>query len=107
MGPRMVVVKRGEHGSLWYDRETQTAGAVSAVSADAVDPTGCGDAYCGGFLAGLVRTGRPELAVQWGAVSASYVLEGYGPSRILQARPAEAAERLSWFRSNQCGEETE
>lgn len=106
LGPRIVVVKRGVHGSVWYDRERQVDGEVPPVAVNPTDPTGCGDAYCGGFLAGLVRTGEPESAAQWGAVSASFVLEGYGPSGALQVRTVEAIDRLAWYQTYLGGKET-
>lgn len=106
LGPRIVVVKRGARGSLWYDRERESEGDVPAVPVQPTDPTGCGDAYCGGFLAGLVRTGKPEIAAQWGSVSASFVLEGHGPSIALKTTPVETLRRLAWYQTYLGGEET-
>ena len=45
---------------------------------DTVDTIGAGDAYCGGFLAGLVETGDPLEAGLRGTVSASFAVQGYG-----------------------------
>ncbi len=59
-----------------------------------VDVTGAGDAFCGGFVVGLVRTGDPLLAAQYGLVSASIVIEGYGAIYGLQIPRLTVEERL-------------
>lgn len=51
---------------------------VPSVVDNLVDPTGAGDAFCGGFLAGLVATGDPLEAAVYGVVSASFVCETRG-----------------------------
>ena len=76
-----------------------TAGArlleVPALPVVAIDPTGAGDAFCGGFLAGLMRTGDAFAAACFGTVSASFAVEAFGPFHLLGATPGSAAERLS------------
>ncbi|NLF76571.1 MAG: hypothetical protein GX573_12815 [Chloroflexi bacterium] len=72
-----VIVTQGAAGS----RVTTAAGtsAVPAVPSRAiVDPTGAGDAFTAGFLAGLVRGASPETGARLGAVVASFVLEATG-----------------------------
>src|SRR4030067_75771 len=51
-GCEIVVVKRGERGQYLYYRATKTHWEISAYPAKVVDPTGVGDSFCGGFLAG-------------------------------------------------------
>jgi sugar/nucleoside kinase (ribokinase family) len=58
------------------------------------DPTGAGDAFCGGFLAGMQRTGDPLGAVLHGSVSASLKLEGSGPFYPVHVLPGLAEARL-------------
>ncbi len=99
MGPRIVAIKRGPVGSIVYDRETHTVCTIPTVMVEAVDPTGCGDAYCGGFLAGILQTGDPQIAARWGAVSASFVLEGYGPTKALHVTLDDAVRRLEKYQS--------
>jgi len=77
-GPAAVVVKMGARGSLVYTPQTETAVYVSAFPCNAIDPTGAGDAFCGGFLVGLVETGDPVEAAVYGTISASFVVEGFG-----------------------------
>lgn len=95
LGLEAVVVKMGSRGSLVYTPETETMVHVPAFPCDAVDPTGAGDAFCGGFLVGLVETGDPVEAACYGTISASFVVEGFGSLFALQVtrRDAEARRR--------------
>lgn len=81
-GARVAIVKLGAEGSLVVD-ETGRAWAVPAVRARAVELTGAGDAFCGGFLVGLVATGDPVRAACYGTVSASFVVETTTPLQAL------------------------
>ncbi|WP_448613821.1 carbohydrate kinase family protein [Modestobacter sp. URMC 112] len=77
LGPDpLVVVKRGADGVDVLDSGSVVR--VPAVPIDLVDPTGAGDAFCGGFLATFVRTGDPVEAAVTGSVSASFVCETRG-----------------------------
>lgn len=79
-----VVVKLGAAGSLLYQPRLDRFDQIPVVPVRAVDPTGAGDAYAGGFLAGLLRTGDPLEAALWATVSASFVVEGYGAAHALE-----------------------
>lgn len=71
-----LVVKRGADGvDVLSDG---LAMRVPSVTEHLVDPTGAGDAFCGGFLAGLVDTGDPIEAAVRGSVSASFVCQTRG-----------------------------
>jgi sugar/nucleoside kinase (ribokinase family) len=86
LGPRWVVVKKGEHGALLFTPESRFA--VPAVLLERVfDPTGAGDAFAGGFLGHLARAGRfddEELrrAMGFGTVLASFTTEHFSVDRI-------------------------
>jgi sugar/nucleoside kinase (ribokinase family) len=72
------MLRRGAEGSL-VRAETGEMWAVPACpGVVAADPTGCGNAYCGGFLAAWAAGERIEDAAVWGAVSASFMLETQG-----------------------------
>jgi sugar/nucleoside kinase (ribokinase family) len=73
-----VGAKLGADGSLVCDGRSGQLYRVPAFPAAVVDTTGAGDAYCGGFLVGLVETGDPLEAAVRGSVSASFVIEGLG-----------------------------
>jgi len=93
-GCEIVVVKRGERGQYLYDRASKTRWDVSAYPAKVVDPTGVGDSFCGGFLAGYRRTYEPLQAALYGSVSASLTIEGSGAFYALDALPGLAQARF-------------
>ncbi|XRQ13706.1 carbohydrate kinase family protein [Actinomadura welshii] len=80
-GPRTVVVTLGGEGSL-----VATAGGAQrlpALPVDVVDTTGCGDAYCAGFITGVAQ-GRDVLeAARWGTAAAATVAQGLGSDACL------------------------
>ncbi|WP_420102622.1 carbohydrate kinase family protein [Bosea sp. (in: a-proteobacteria)] len=78
-----AAVKLGARGSLVWDKSAARAVPVPVVPTRAIDPTGAGDSFCGGFLAGLVETGDPVLAAAYGAVSASLIVGRYGADGAL------------------------
>jgi len=103
MGPRSVVVKRGEHGVSLF-----TAGSIFSAPGyplDQVqDPTGAGDTFAGGFMGHLARTGdlsEPNLrrAVVYGSVLASFAVEEFGLSRLLRLTPQEIEARFREFKT--------
>ena len=94
MGPAVVVIKLGTQGSLVYDRERDNLHRVPPYPTRAVDPTGAGDAYCGGFLAGFLQTSDPLSAALWGTVSASFVIEAPGALYGLEIPLSKVRERL-------------
>jgi len=89
-----VVIQRGERGYLLYDSVAKKRWEVPAYPARVVDPTGTGDSFCGGFLAGYQRTYDPLRAVLYGSVSASLTVEGSGAFHPLEALPGLAKARL-------------
>jgi ribokinase len=98
-GARRVVVKQGGAGSTILSADGGPA-HMPAIPVAVVDPTGAGDAYCGGFLAGLVATGDPLRAAACGTVSASFAVETVGPLALLDSSRAAARTRLDalWAR---------
>ena len=78
-----AAVKLGPRGCLVWDKALGAAIPVPVIATDAIDPTGAGDSFCGGFLAGLVETGDPVLAAAFGAVSASFIVSRHGADGAL------------------------
>jgi sugar/nucleoside kinase (ribokinase family) len=101
LGPSIVVVKVGAGGCLVYSSEMDTITHVPAYPARVVDPTGAGDAFCGGFLVGFVETGDPVEAARFGTISASFVVEGFSSLHALNVTRAAAEERLLSLTSRQ------
>ncbi len=98
-GCEYVVVKCGARGQLLYDSETKRKWEVPAYPARVVDPTGAGDAFCGGFMAGYCKNYDPLEGVLYGNVSASLKVEGSGAYYPLDVLPGLAEARLSALRS--------
>ncbi|MBB6546739.1 carbohydrate kinase family protein [Nonomuraea rubra] len=84
-GPRGVLVTLGAAGSLVVTE----AGAehVPAIKTDVSDTTGCGDAYCAGFLTGLLHGQDVPAAARWGTAAAARVATGLGSDAGLTDLP--------------------
>ncbi len=101
MGPRTLVVKKGEHGVLMFGEE----GCFSAPALPletVVDPTGAGDTFAGGFLgclAGSAETGDAVLrkAVVMGSTLASFCVEAFSLDRLLTLTRPEIDARYRTF----------
>ncbi len=98
MGPSWVVIKRGPQGVLVWDGVTEGRWSIPAYPATVRDPFGAGDAFAGGFLAGLALTGDPVEAALRGSISASLAVEGTGALYLLGAAPGLAEARLESLR---------
>jgi sugar/nucleoside kinase (ribokinase family) len=77
-GANIVVLRLGRRGSLVLDGQTGVGFRVPAVPVEIRDPIGAGNAYCGGFLAGWVRSRDLKTAGIYGSVAASFLLEQVG-----------------------------
>ena len=97
-GCEIVVIKRGSHGQAVYDVKGKHKWEVPAYPARPADPTGTGDAFCGGFLAGFRQTYDPMQAALRGNVSASLKVEGSGAFYPLDILPGLAEARLNVLR---------
>lgn len=97
-GCEMIVVKRGSRGQYLYDRTTRARWIVPAYPVQVVDPTGAGNSFCGGFLAGYRSTYDPLQAVLTGNISAAMTVEGNHALYALDALPGLAKARLEALR---------
>ncbi len=103
LGPRAVIVKKGEHGSLLVSR--RDVALVPAFPVEVVrDPTGAGDAFAGGLMGALARAraitpAALRRAMVGGTVAASFAVEAFGLDRLAAAGPAAFAERRRRFRA--------
>jgi sugar/nucleoside kinase (ribokinase family) len=103
MGPRLVVVKKGEHGAVLFTGDAVVP--LPAYPLEVVrDPTGAGDSFAGGLMGCLARSGdispaRVKAALAAGTVIASFTVEDFGVSRLLAATPEEVEARLREYRS--------
>lgn len=81
MGPRFVIVKKGEHGAFLFGRDRSYA-LPSYPLEDVRDPTGAGDSFAGGLMGALAASGRFETAdvaraMVYGTVTASYAVSTF------------------------------
>ena len=76
-GPDIVAVKQGKEGSHVFTRDEEFH--VSAFKVDEVDPTGAGDCYCAGFIAGLVRGMNLEKAAEFASAAGALAVTKKGP----------------------------
>jgi sugar/nucleoside kinase (ribokinase family) len=97
-GCEYVVIKCGLHGQLLYDAVNHRRWEIPAYPARLTDPTGAGDAFCGGFLAGYRKNFDPLEGALCGNVSASLAIEGSGPFYPLDVVPGLVEARLSALR---------
>jgi len=106
LGPRFVVIKKGEHGSLLHHRDgpvTMPAFPVRKV----IDPTGAGDSFGGGmmgYLAASAGDGEPTLdqlkrALAYGTVVASFNIEAFSLDRLREINRGDLDERFNQFRT--------
>ncbi len=105
MGPKRVVIKRGEYGVLHLsDREIFAAPAYPLETI--FDPTGAGDSFAGGFMGYLASRGDKELAemdyrlaTMYGSAIASFTVEAFSTERLEALSREDIATRVSSFRS--------
>ena len=97
-GCELVVIKRGGQGQWLYDAMGGHHWEIPAYSSRKADPTGAGDAFCGGFLAGYRKNYDPVEGVLYGNVSASLNVEGSGAFYPLDVMPGLAEARLNVLR---------
>ena len=102
MGPKYVVIKKGEHGALLFHEDNMFY-APALPLAEVFDPTGAGDSFAGGFSGYLAKTGNISFenmkkAVIYGSALASFCVEKFGTERMLTLTDSEVYERLQQFK---------
>ena len=103
MGPKYVVIKKGEHGALLFG-DDDVFFAPAMPLREVFDPTGAGDTFAGGFTGYLARTGdysyeNMKNAVINGSALASFCVEKFGVERLLKLTNKEVYQRIRQFKS--------
>ena len=95
---RLIGWKRGREGGLLYDAKSDAFIEWPPVPRLTGDPTGAGDAFAGGFLAGLLAGADLAAALDQAIVATSFALEDHGAHGLLAATREEAERRRrEWF----------
>ena len=101
MGPKLVVIKKGEHGSLLATPEGEYV--LPAYPADrVVDPTGAGDSFAGGMMGYLAAQGSVSLptlrrAIAYGTVVATFTISDFSLDGLKNATRQQIDDRLARF----------
>jgi sugar/nucleoside kinase (ribokinase family) len=101
LGPKSVVVKRGEYGALlFHDDEVFSAPALPLD--EVIDPTGAGDAFAGGFMGWIARSGEPHgehlrTAMIYGSALASFLVQGFSYDTLFGLDAAKIRARFEAF----------
>lgn len=101
MGPRFLVIKKGEHGALLFHRG-EVFFAPALPLAEVIDPTGAGDTFAGGFMGWLAKTGdismaNMRLAIIYGSAMASFCVEKFSIENLQGLTPAMIRKRVRQF----------
>ncbi len=101
MGPRFVVVKKGEHGAIFFSQH-ETYVLPAFPTCDVVDPTGAGDCFAGGMMGYLAERGNFEpktlkQAMAYGTVVASFCVEDFSLDRLQRIDRAAIDRRLAEY----------
>ncbi|QED38383.1 sugar kinase [Antarcticibacterium arcticum] len=103
LGPKYVVIKKGEHGALLFNNE-QIFFAPALPLEEVFDPTGAGDTFAGGFTGYLAQTGdvsfeNMKSAVIYGSGMASFCVEKFGTERMESLGDEEIQSRMKEFKN--------
>ncbi len=102
LGPKAVIIKKGEHGALLFTDGTHfSAGAYPLETIK--DPTGCGDAFAGGFIGWLAKTDdiserNMRKAIIYGSAIASFNAEDFSLNRLKQITEKDIEKRFGEFK---------
>ena len=101
MGPRYLIIKKGEHGALLFHEE-RIFFAPALPLEDVLDPTGAGDTFAGGFIGYLAKTDNISFenmkrAIIIGSAMASFTCEKFGTERLMELQESEIDDRIREF----------
>lgn len=102
MGPKYLVIKKGEHGALLFNSENEVFFAPALPLEEVFDPTGAGDSFAGGFTGFLAATGdisfdNMKRAIIYGSAMASFTVEKFGTERLIGLSKTEVNNRVQEF----------
>ena len=103
MGPRYLIIKKGEHGALLFD-EDSVFFAPALPLEEVFDPTGAGDTFAGGFMGHLAKTGdisfeNMKRGIIVGSAMASFCVEKFGATRLKEVNKDDINNRIQEFKN--------
>lgn len=103
MGPKYIVIKKGEHGALLFD-QNEIFFAPALPLEEVFDPTGAGDTFAGGFAGYITQSEDISFenlknSIIYGSNLASFCVEKFGTERMVGLQKEEATERLKQFKT--------
>ena len=101
MGPKYLIIKKGEHGALLFNNE-EVFFAPALPIEEVFDPTGAGDSFAGGFIGYLAKTNdisfeNMKRAVIYGSVMASFCVEKFGTQKLTEITQKDVSVRVNDF----------
>lgn len=101
MGPKVLVIKKGEHGALLFNDE-EVFFAPALPLEEVYDPTGAGDSFAGGFIGYLAKTKdisfrNMKRAIIFGSAMASFTVEKFGTERLIGLSDEDVEDRVQEF----------
>ena len=104
MGPGVVIIKKGESGSIMCSSDGDIFILPAFPADDVVDPTGAGDSFAGGFMGYLAQTGRTDFetlktAVAYGTVVASFTIADFSLDALTSTNRTNIDKRLQELRT--------
>lgn len=101
MGPKILVIKKGEHGALLFEGDNVFFAPALPLS-EVFDPTGAGDTFAGGFMGYMASTGdlsfeNMKRAVVYGSAMASFCVEKFGVERLKELSENDITDRIARF----------
>jgi sugar/nucleoside kinase (ribokinase family) len=101
MGPKVLIIKKGEHGALLFNKE-QVFFAPALPLEEVFDPTGAGDTFAGGFIGYLAGTNdisfeNMKRAIIHGSALASFCVEKFGIERLTALTKDDIEDRVQDF----------
>lgn len=101
MGPQILIIKKGEHGALLF-HEQNVFYAPALPLEEVFDPTGAGDTFAGGFMGYLAAAPQLDFetmkrAIIAGSALASFCVEKFGTTRLLEISHADLQQRMQEF----------
>lgn len=101
MGPTFLVIKKGEHGALLFNKESVFFAPALPLE-EVFDPTGAGDSFAGGFIGYLASTrdisfDNMKRAIIFGSAMASFCVEKFGTERLINLTQDEIDDRVQEF----------